>query len=1022
MSIKRKSILIVVVVLVSLILVGLAICWFAVVPGMVRSKIDDALAKAEEKTGRHITISDVALKSPKRLVLMGISVTDDRQNPSMALKVDTVDLQLAALPVLNDIRIARLEVGNVDLSITSEDGSLTFDDIKKLLPISDKEKSDDEDKDENKPDDKSDSKWKQYVTPFPEVSVASVKLSMPAMEMVSGFSLKGAKLDKINLNITTSPDKKQTISFSADATGQFSENGLETTYTSSIKADVVSKKEGEVTLTMPRNSYGELPLPFRLENYVTEVTAVKLTLPSTVSLIEPKLDYGERTLFKADELRVQLMSFPPKKVNGVYIKEFELKKPVIKVEFSDDTNDLKTFASVAKTAFSSSKSKSEASSEESGSSNEKKKSNVKDYYFSQRFFVSDASVMLRDMRKASRGDIHIENLSLESGYRGIRKIVDYQIDVIASAPVATKFRIGGTYDLKSEDINTIFNVEYLNFSDAARNMRDKIRAIESVTNPDKEARQNVKYYEKVFALFDFKEATGRVSANLKGSFAKKSLSLNAIASSTGLALNTPLINTEPLMLDSQVDLHVDLDYVDQPVIEIKQLRLSKGAAFMTFNGKFSREHVVTTPKKVNKAIGVSEYNTWNYDFSMQLPEQRAQGVFEAIPHALRSEMDGMEIVGSIGFTLDVKGRMDQIDDTQHKFTLNKSDDFAVLTWPVDRNVNKLNTGFVYNVNDPNALNPHSIVVPPSIYPIVRFDPIRRMNIDAYTPRLLADDVRFKFRNWVLFEDLNPWLVQLITTTEDGSFFTHEGFSTLQIKAALAKNVSRGEFNRGASTISMQLVKNVFFDRNKTLARKVQEALYTWLTESIVAVPKQRIMEIYFNIIEFGPEIYGIEEASKYYFGKRSEALTLKEAAFLVAIIPGPRRGTTYRLQGSINKSLQKTIDFYIREMYRRKCSPDTLSQMRARYEKKGIQAPFEPCCPNASSLELMQKQDISFYLPNPANPAEYGYNPAFYREDGTPIVPIRRSCGITASASTDELGSIFEVFEDGALPASNDVD
>ena len=110
-------------------------------------------------------------------------------------------------------------------------------------------------------------------------------------------------------------------------------------------------------------------------------------------------------------------------------------------------------------------------------------------------------------------------------------------------------------------------------------------------------------------------------------------------------------------------------------------------------------------------------------------------------------------------------------------------------------------------------------------------------------------------------------------------------------------------------------------------------------------------------------------------------------------------------------------------MYRRKCNPDTLSKMRARYAKMGQEMPFEPCCPPQDSIQLMLDSDtLSFYIPNPQNPAEYGYRPDLYTENGLLLNPAmrKRSCGIHSSADP-ELESIFETLSADQLPSKSEI-
>ena len=1008
---NRKRILLVILIVLALIVVVAAVAWFAIVPGIIHSKLEDVFEQAEAKTGRHIAVSEVSLRSLKRVMLKGVSISDVNDPQSEAIKIDSVELSLAHIPGMGEIRLSYIDVGVVEVRVTRDGGHYNFDDVRQLLSRPEEGLDDDEEKKEEKEE----PTWKQYLTPLPDVDIASILVEMPSLEVMPSVVVTDVNASDVQVRWLSDDDRQQLV-LTMNASATFDEAGKKIRYSTFVDAEVASSSEGRIMVMMPRNAYGEIPAPFRPDSYVADAEAFNFILPTTISLVRPKIDHGTDTLFKAEELRVQLMAIPPKKVSGVYIKEFELKTPVVQLSFSDESNDVKELLSTFRKALGDRPQSGEKQSDPKPSP---KKRTLTDYYFSQRFFVSDGAITLRDLRKNARGDVRVDHLSLESGYRGIRKVVDYNVEVVTTSPVASKVELAGEYDMKDQGISASFDVDYVNANDATLLMQKRLREMLNTESPDNEARARVNTLERFFASLDLKDATGHARASLTGNFESKQFSIHGAGKSTGVSYASPLISVEPLSLDVSSTLSATLDLADQPVLNIKKLKLEREGAFIDFNGIFSREHVVKQ-KMIGREVTKSEYDSWNYKFTLALPDQPAQSVFNAIPHALRSELDGLTVLGNIGFTLDVDGRMDAIHETNHKFVINKSPDFSVTNWPVERDINKLNTGFLLELNDPNALTPHEIVVPPSIYPVTKIIPSTRLPVEVYTPKLLKDDIRFKFPEWVLFEDLNPWLVQLITTTEDGSFFTHEGFSAMQIKAALAKNVQRGEFNRGASTLSMQLTKNVFFDRTKSLARKAQEALYTWLMETELSIPKQRIMEIYFNIIEFGPEIYGIEEAAKYYFGKRSEALSLKEAAFLVAIIPAPRRGEAYRRQGSMPKGLAKTVDFYIREMYRRKCSPEMLAKMHARFAKKNMPVPFEPCCPSESSLALMQQQDVKFYLPDPANPLEYGFDPALYSEDGKALVPIHRTCGYN-DASPEGLDSIFEVFDDPSLPASDDV-
>jgi membrane peptidoglycan carboxypeptidase len=139
-----------------------------------------------------------------------------------------------------------------------------------------------------------------------------------------------------------------------------------------------------------------------------------------------------------------------------------------------------------------------------------------------------------------------------------------------------------------------------------------------------------------------------------------------------------------------------------------------------------------------------------------------------------------------------------------------------------------------------------------------------------------------------YDQISDYLKNTILTSEDPSFFNHAGFVEESFRESIATNIKQGRFARGGSTISMQLVKNIHLSRNKTVARKLEEALIVWLIEQNRLVSKERMYEVYLNIIEWGPNIYGIGEASRFYFGKTPKELTLAESIYLSSLIPHPK--------------------------------------------------------------------------------------------------------------------------------------
>jgi hypothetical protein len=156
-----------------------------------------------------------------------------------------------------------------------------------------------------------------------------------------------------------------------------------------------------------------------------------------------------------------------------------------------------------------------------------------------------------------------------------------------------------------------------------------------------------------------------------------------------------------------------------------------------------------------------------------------------------------------------------------------------------------------------------------------------------------------------YDQISPYLVGSIMTTEDNGFFKHHGWVSSQFKSALRRNLQNGGFRLGASSITMQMVKNVLLTKDKTLSRKLQELFLVWYLEQIL--PKERILELYFNAIEFGPRIYGIGAAVRHYFGKRPAELTPLEAAFFSSILPSPKRRYIQYCHGSLTPQWDRYV-------------------------------------------------------------------------------------------------------------------
>jgi monofunctional biosynthetic peptidoglycan transglycosylase len=142
------------------------------------------------------------------------------------------------------------------------------------------------------------------------------------------------------------------------------------------------------------------------------------------------------------------------------------------------------------------------------------------------------------------------------------------------------------------------------------------------------------------------------------------------------------------------------------------------------------------------------------------------------------------------------------------------------------------------------------------------------------------------QRWVPYSRISPQLVRAVLVTEDAAFWQHAGVDYQQIKESLEVNLERGEFARGASTITQQLAKNLYLSPSKNPVRKIRELMIARRLEH--ELPKQRILELYLNVIEWGDGIYGAEAAARTYFRKPASRLDAGEAALLAAAIANPR--------------------------------------------------------------------------------------------------------------------------------------
>jgi monofunctional glycosyltransferase len=200
---------------------------------------------------------------------------------------------------------------------------------------------------------------------------------------------------------------------------------------------------------------------------------------------------------------------------------------------------------------------------------------------------------------------------------------------------------------------------------------------------------------------------------------------------------------------------------------------------------------------------------------------------------------------------------------------------------------------------------------PDVAAVAHRNPTSTAFIDAYRRQQRAEgrDDRVTW-SWTPYAAVSMHAIRAVLVAEDVNFFSHHGFEPREIRAALGQAVEELEVPRGASTITQQLAKNLWLSPSRNPVRKLREAILTWQLER--RLTKRRILELYLNVVEFGPGIYGIGGASRRYFGKAPAELDEDEAARLAASLPNPR---TWH-PGVSGRPYQRHVDTIRRRMDR----------------------------------------------------------------------------------------------------------
>jgi membrane peptidoglycan carboxypeptidase len=166
--------------------------------------------------------------------------------------------------------------------------------------------------------------------------------------------------------------------------------------------------------------------------------------------------------------------------------------------------------------------------------------------------------------------------------------------------------------------------------------------------------------------------------------------------------------------------------------------------------------------------------------------------------------------------------------------------------------------------------------------------------------------------WVPIGQISPYVADAVVSREDGGFYAHHGFNLREIRGAIVRDVGAHRFVYGASTITMQLAKNVFLRREKTLVRKLQEVVMAWYLER--SLDKDSILELYLNVVEFGPGIYGIGPASRFFFGREPADLTPLQSIYLATLLPNPTARYGNFVRGAVSPGTLASLRAIARSM------------------------------------------------------------------------------------------------------------
>ena len=321
----------------------------------------------------------------------------------------------------------------------------------------------------------------------------------------------------------------------------------------------------------------------------------------------------------------------------------------------------------------------------------------------------------------------------------------------------------------------------------------------------------------------------------------------------------------------------------------------------------------------------------------EIPKTDLDAIAEAIPDAIAGRLAEIRLTGRLALEMELRLVPAAIEAMDWRADVDL-EEFAVRSIPGDINPYKLNGRFVHEIRDADlglvrrvaipAAEPASLewMLTHSEHTAVQIAEMRARAAEAAARPLPAsaedgstdgastDGGGAPDQRYVRLDDMSRWVPAAVLTAEDGDFFFYPGVNPVTLKTAIARNLQAGEILYGASTITMQLAKMLFLDETRVFSRKLQEVFLVYLMENHVIVPKDRILEIYLNIAEFGPGVYGVHQAASYYFDKHPADLGVGEAVWLASILPAPTTYHRYYEAGAISPGWFERMKGYMETM------------------------------------------------------------------------------------------------------------